>query len=65
MDAAIQSVRDRKPFILGRDVDAFEWAFAEYIGASHAAGVGSGTDALRLAQVGLGISASTWVNSDG
>ena len=45
MDAAIQSVLERTAFILGPEVEAFEQAFADYIGAKHAIGVGSGTDA--------------------
>lgn len=55
MDAAIQSVLERSAFILGPEVEAFERAFAEYIGVKHAIGVGSGTDALRLALEALGI----------
>jgi len=55
MDAVIQSVLERSAFILGPEVEAFEQAFAEYIGVKHAIGVGSGTDALRLALEALGI----------
>ena len=55
MDAAIQSVLDRTSFILGQEVEAFEQTFADYIGVKHAVGVGSGTDALRLALEALGI----------
>lgn len=55
MDAAIQSVLERSAFILGPEVEAFEQAFAEYIGVKHAVGVGSGTDALRLALEALDI----------
>jgi len=55
MDAAIQSVLERTAFILGPEVEAFEQAFADYIGAKHAIGVGSGTDALRLALEALDI----------
>jgi len=55
MDATIQSVLERSAFILGPEVEAFERAFADYIGVKHAIGVGSGTDALRLALEALGI----------
>ena len=55
MEAAIQSVLERSAFILGPEVEAFEQAFADYIGVKHAIGVGSGTDALRLAMEALGI----------
>jgi len=55
MDAAIQSVLDRTAYIMGPEVTAFEAAFAAYVGMAHAVGVGSGTDALRLALEGLGV----------
>lgn len=41
----------------GLRVEAFERAFADYCGASHAVGVGSGTDALELALRALDIGA--------
>lgn len=55
MDTAIQSVLDRTAYIMGPEVTAFEKAFAEYVGVKHAMGVGSGTDALRLALEAVGI----------
>lgn len=55
MDEAIHSVLERTAYIMGPEVDAFESAFADYLGVKHAIGVGSGTDALRLALEGLGI----------
>ncbi len=36
-------------YILGRQVASFESEFAEYLGAGHAVGVASGTDAISLA----------------
>lgn len=42
-------------FILGPEVEAFEKGFADYIGAQHAIGVGSGTEALHLALLALGM----------
>jgi dTDP-4-amino-4,6-dideoxygalactose transaminase len=42
-------------YILGEPVARFERAFADFVEAEHAVGVGSGLDALRLALVGLGI----------
>lgn len=47
--AAIADVLDTGRFILGERVGMFEKAFAGYCGAAHGVGVGSGTDALRLA----------------
>ena len=55
IDAAIAAVLERGDFILGREVGAFEAAFAAFVGARHCVGVASGTDALRLAMVGLGV----------
>lgn len=42
-------------YVLGPEVSAFEAAFARSCGTSHAAGVASGTDALRLALTACGI----------
>jgi dTDP-4-amino-4,6-dideoxygalactose transaminase len=42
-------------FILGPEVDRFEKSLAEFIGAKHALGVSSGTDAILLALMALEI----------
>lgn len=42
-------------YILGREVEAFEKAFADYVGTMYAVGVASGLDALYLAFRALGI----------
>jgi dTDP-4-amino-4,6-dideoxygalactose transaminase len=55
--AAIESVCASQHFILGENVRAFESQIAEYCGAAHAVGVSSGTDALLLALMALGIGA--------
>jgi len=55
IDAAVRDVCRRGDFILGRDVAAFEAAFAEYVGVRHAVGVANGTDALHLVLRALGI----------
>ena len=48
IDAAIRRVVSSGWFILGPEVEAFEREFAEACGASHAVGVGTGTDAITL-----------------
>jgi dTDP-4-amino-4,6-dideoxygalactose transaminase len=55
IDRAIQDVLDRGIFVFGDQVAAFEKEFAAYLGVSHAIGVSSGTDALRLALLGAGV----------
>src|SRR5512136_1643413 len=55
IQAAINKVLDSGWFILGRQVESFERAFAEYCGGGEAIGVGSGTDALHLALRACGI----------
>ena len=47
-EAALR-VLDSGWYIGGKEVDAFENAFAEFAGATHCVGVASGTDALHLA----------------
>ena len=42
-------------FVLGPEVEAFEAEFAAAMGARHAVGVGSGTDAIALILRALGI----------
>lgn len=55
VQTAIDRVLTRGWFILGPEVEAFEQAFAAYVQAQHAVGVGSGTDALALALRACGI----------
>jgi len=55
--AAITRVCDSQRFILGPEVDALEQELAASIGAGHAVTVSSGTDALLLALMALGIGA--------
>jgi dTDP-4-amino-4,6-dideoxygalactose transaminase len=55
--AAVTRVMDSQKFIMGREVAAFEEEIAVLIGVQHAIAVSSGTDALLLALMALGIKA--------
>ncbi|MFC1559876.1 DegT/DnrJ/EryC1/StrS family aminotransferase [Candidatus Margulisiibacteriota bacterium] len=55
IDGAIKEVFDSGWFVLGKQVESFENEFASYIGAKHAIGVGSGTEALHLALIACGV----------
>ena len=54
---AHERVFESGEFILGAETIAFENEYAEFLGASHAVSVGSGTDAIALALVACGIEA--------
>jgi aminotransferase EvaB len=41
-------------YVLGREHDAFETEFADFLGVRHCVGVANGTDALELALIGVG-----------
>ena len=53
--AAVTRVIDSQRFIMGAEVEAFERDMAALTGARHAIGVSSGTDALLVALMALGI----------
>ena len=53
--AKVDEVMDNQAFILGAEVKAFEEECAAYCGARHAVGVSSGTDALIIALMALGV----------
>ena len=55
LEAAFRRVLQSGRFILGPEVDGFECAAAAIAGARHAIGVSSGTDAILLALMALGI----------
>jgi dTDP-4-amino-4,6-dideoxygalactose transaminase len=57
VDAAIGRVVESAAFVLGREVEAFESAFAEYLGARFCIGVSNGTAAIQLAVTACGIGA--------
>jgi len=51
----IREFLKRCDFTLGEDLAVFEGRYAEYCGAKHAIGVGSGTDAIFLSLKALGV----------
>jgi dTDP-4-amino-4,6-dideoxygalactose transaminase len=53
--AAIARVCDSQRFIGGPEVEGFEREIAEYLGVGHAVGLSSGTDALLVPLMALGI----------
>src|SRR5215475_10244756 len=53
--SAVEQVFASGKFVLGPANEAFEKAFAETVGAPHAIGVSSGTDALLVCLMALGI----------
>jgi dTDP-3-amino-3,4,6-trideoxy-alpha-D-glucose transaminase len=56
LDGAIARVLDSGWFLMGPELEAFERAFAAYHGSDfETVGVGSGTDALRIGLLALGI----------
>jgi len=61
IDRAIARVLTSGRYILGPEVEAFERAFAAYIGCRHAVGVASGTDALVVALRALDLAPGTTV----
>src|SRR5581483_10873512 len=61
IDAAIQRTIDSAAFILGPEAKQFETNFAEFCNAKHAIGLDSGTAALHLSLLTLGIGAGDQV----
>jgi dTDP-4-amino-4,6-dideoxygalactose transaminase len=57
LDDAIAEVLDGGRFIGGEPVDRFEREFAAWVGADHAVGVATGTDAIELALRAVGVGA--------
>lgn len=56
VDDAVARVFESASFVLGPEVEAFEAAFAEYIGAAFCVGTSSGTAAIQLAVMACDIS---------
>lgn len=55
IDTAINSTLDSCRFVRGVEIEDFEHALAGYLGVRHVIAVGSGTDALTLAYLALGL----------
>ena len=53
--AVFTGLAERGAFSLGEELERFEQEFAEYCGAAHCVGICDGTDALRLALLGLDV----------
>lgn len=55
IDAAVMKVLGGGAYVLGAEVEAFEQEFAKYCGTTDAIAVNSGTSALHLALLSLGV----------
>jgi dTDP-4-amino-4,6-dideoxygalactose transaminase len=55
--SAMEAVCDEQGFVLGPRVSAFEEAVAQYIGSRYAIGCASGSDALLLSLMAMGVKA--------
>jgi dTDP-4-amino-4,6-dideoxygalactose transaminase len=57
IETAIKNVLDSGWYILGKEVERFEQAFASFVGVRHCVGVANGTDAVALALRAAGVNA--------
>lgn len=61
LDAAITRVVSSGWYVLGGEVESFEEEFSQYVGADYGVGVNSGSDALMLALMSMGVGAGSEV----
>lgn len=61
IDGALVRVLESGWYLLGRELESFERAFANFAGVKHCIGVGSGLDALNLGLRAMGIDPGTEV----
>ncbi|MBI4015348.1 MAG: DegT/DnrJ/EryC1/StrS family aminotransferase [Candidatus Aenigmarchaeota archaeon] len=54
-EAVLQILEEQKPLVFGDEVFKFEEEFARYIGTKYAVSLSSGTDALNLSVIALGV----------
>jgi len=57
LDRRIRTVLDHGQYIMGPEVAELEKTLADYVGVQHCIGVASGTDALLIALMALGVTA--------
>ena len=57
IEAAITRVLDHGQYIMGREVEVLEQALADFTDSRHAISTSSGTDALMLCLMALGVKA--------
>ncbi|MCK5096830.1 MAG: aminotransferase class I/II-fold pyridoxal phosphate-dependent enzyme, partial [Desulfobacteraceae bacterium] len=55
IDKRIKTVLDHQRFIMGPEVQELEEKLSSYVGVKHCIGVASGTDALQISMMALGI----------
>lgn len=60
VDAAVNALKNER-FVKGESVKMFEEEFASFIGSKHAIGVNSGTSALHLSLIAMGIKDGDYV----
>lgn len=55
LEGSLEELLASGSYVLGKNVEAFESEFADFVGVEHAVGVANGTDAVRLALQALDI----------